>query len=382
VYEAWSGQEVKPHHEILFNVGNITGTAASILVGMKATTWAMSSVGPLRWTGVVGFGLSEGFDLYGFARTTQNIYEAAQDGWQWSDNTNLLGYTPFALKGASKVLAGARAARSPRAVSADVEVQDLGNTQISAGSKCFVAGTEILTTEGMKSIEDIRVGDWVIADDPTTLGEIESRVVTDTFVRRARGVVDLYVDGEVISTTGEHPFWTPDRGWVEAKDLAVGSLLQTEDGRVIDVDRVEKREGDFTVYNFRVEGFHTYYVSDLSVLVHNAGFDYGKHLRSIKGNPPPDMYDPHAHHVLYKKGRGVEQQELVEEGQQILRNAGIDPLFGPENLVWAPNRVSGQHTVQDARDIVDTLRTIQATGGGADEMTEALEQFAQRAAQR
>jgi intein/homing endonuclease len=81
--------------------------------------------------------------------------------------------------------------------------------------------------------------------------------VLEAFVRETTALVDLYVDGEVISTTGEHPFWTPDKGWVEAKDLQVGSLLQTEDGRVIDVDKIEKREGQFQVYNFRVEGFHT-----------------------------------------------------------------------------------------------------------------------------
>jgi Pretoxin HINT domain len=103
------------------------------------------------------------------------------------------------------------------------------------------------------------------------VGEIEYKQVLDTFVRHTNKLVDLYIDGEVISTTGEHPFWTPDKDWVEAKDLVVGSLVQTEDGRVIDVDRVEKREGDFTVYNFKVEGFHTYFVSDLGVLVHNAG---------------------------------------------------------------------------------------------------------------
>jgi Pretoxin HINT domain len=95
--------------------------------------------------------------------------------------------------------------------------------------------------------------------------------VLDTFVRHTDKLVDLYIDGEVISTTGEHPFWTPDRGWVEAKDLVVGSLVQTEDGRVIDVDKIETRAGDFTVYNFKVEGFHTYFVSDLGILVHNAG---------------------------------------------------------------------------------------------------------------
>ncbi len=56
---------------------------------------------------------------------------------------------------------------------------------------------------------------------------------------------------------------------VEAKDLIVGSLWQTEDGRIVDVDRVEKREGKFPVYNFRVEGIPTYFVSELGVLVHN-----------------------------------------------------------------------------------------------------------------
>jgi hypothetical protein len=61
----------------------------------------------------------------------------------------------------------------------------------------------------------------------------------------------------------------PDKGWVEAKDLIVGSLLQTEDGRIVDVDRLEKREGSFEVYNFRVEGIPTYFVSDVGILVHN-----------------------------------------------------------------------------------------------------------------
>jgi intein/homing endonuclease len=74
----------------------------------------------------------------------------------------------------------------------------------------------------------------------------------------------------VISTTEEHPFWVPDKGWVEAEDLAVGSWLQLSDGTVVDVDKIEKRDGEFEVYNFKVEDFHTYFVSDLGLLVHNA----------------------------------------------------------------------------------------------------------------
>jgi len=113
-------------------------------------------------------------------------------------------------------------------------------------------------------------------------------------VRETDALVDLYVDEEVISTTGEHPFWTPDRGWVEAKDLHVGSLLQTEDGRVIDVDGVERREGHFQVYNFNVEEFHTYFVSDLGILVHNADYAPTNLTPSpaLEGNPyHPDVVE-------------------------------------------------------------------------------------------
>ena len=83
-------------------------------------------------------------------------------------------------------------------------------------------------------------------------------------------LLDLVVDSETISVTPDHEFWVVDKGWVKAEDLVVGSLLTTEDGRVVDVDGITKREGDFQVYNFEVEGFHTYFISELGVLVHNA----------------------------------------------------------------------------------------------------------------
>jgi len=94
----------------------------------------------------------------------------------------------------------------------------------------------------------------------------------------------------VISTTAEHPFWTADKGWVEAKDLIVGSLLQTADGRVVDVDKIEKREGPFEVYNFKVEGIPTYFVSELGVLVHNAGDTYSR-PKGFRKNVREDVWE-------------------------------------------------------------------------------------------
>ncbi|CAI2320607.1 conserved hypothetical protein [Vibrio parahaemolyticus] len=44
-------------------------------------------------------------------------------------------------------------------------------------------------------------------------------------------------------------------------------------------------------------------------------FDFGAYLRPVVGPPPKDMPDLHAHHILFKKGLGAEQQALVTEGQ-------------------------------------------------------------------
>ncbi|MEE3719723.1 polymorphic toxin-type HINT domain-containing protein [Tumidithrix elongata RA019] len=270
IHEASSGQKVEPKYSVLFNAGNITGIGVSFLVGMRAATWASTSIGSLKWIGVSIGAVETGISVYGAGKATKNLNDSYQENGKFEieDAWNLLAYIPFAgsLLGVRQFISGSRAVKgSTESVNG---VMAAKNTVTKTGN-CFVAGTEILTIEGEKNIEDIQVGDWVIADDPTTPGEIESKQVLETFVRHTTALVDIYIDGEVISTTGEHPFWTPDLGWVEAKGLHVGSLLQTEDGRIIDVDGVDKREGDFTVYNFKVEGFHTYFVSDLGILVHN-----------------------------------------------------------------------------------------------------------------
>ena len=60
------------------------------------------------------------------------------------------------------------------------------------------------------------------------------------------------------------------------------------------------------------------------------------------------------HHILYKKGIGGRQQRLVQFGQRILRNVGIDPINGLENLVYAP-KVAGQHVHENLKALVSDL---------------------------
>lgn len=110
--------------------------------------------------------------------------------------------------------------------------------------------------------------------------------------------------------------------------------------------------------------------------------DFGRYLRNLIGGPPVGMIDPHAHHILPKTGKGYIQQNLVEEGQKVLRSYGIDPVLGFENLCWAPNRVVGQHSTEAISEIVDGLKLLQEGGATKEEIIDFLKVMGQKAALR
>ena len=81
-------------------------------------------------------------------------------------------------------------------------------------------------------------------------------------------------DGEqTIRSTTEHPYWVQGRGWVPAGKLRVGDELSGSEGERLVVSGHEVRQEHAKHYNFEVEGFHTYFVSetktDPAVWVHN-----------------------------------------------------------------------------------------------------------------
>lgn len=94
------------------------------------------------------------------------------------------------------------------------------------------------------------------------------------------------------------------------------------------------------------------------------------------------MIAPHAHYILFKTGCEGTQQELVKEGQEILRKYGIDPIVGEENLVWAPNRVVGRHDTAALEKVVNGLKAVDKAGGDCDDIVDVLNMFGQIASER
>lgn len=145
------------------------------------------------------------------------------------------------------------------------------NTGRTAARACSFSGTTtVLLADGArKPIQDVKVGDRVVATDPET-GEQVAKRVEHVFVHNDT-VIDLLVDGDVITTTEDHPFWSvSDQRFERADELSPGEKVLGAGGRVITVSGLELGTArEALAYNLSVEGIHTYHVGDAEVLVHN-----------------------------------------------------------------------------------------------------------------
>ena len=145
-----------------------------------------------------------------------------------------------------------------------------GSAKDFGTSYCFVAGTLVTTEDGFKTIEEIEVGDKVLSEDETT-GEVAVKTVTETYVNETDELIHIGVNGETISATPTHPFYVDKLGWTLARSLRAGDVLVLSNGELVTVEWVQHEilESPIKVYNFEVQDFHTYFVGQSSVLVHN-----------------------------------------------------------------------------------------------------------------
>jgi RHS repeat-associated protein len=167
-----------------------------------------------------------------------------------------------------------------------------GSKRAPGGCYCFLAGTDVLMTEGRtKDIEDIKAGDKVVATDPETgeteLREVTRLIVTDSDKRFNELSLATEEGTEKLTATYEHPFWSPSqKRWIEAADLTVGMTLRTDDGSSVTVTANRSFTQHIRTYNLTVEGLHSYYVlaGQTPVLVHNS--NCGPSLKDLQKDYP------------------------------------------------------------------------------------------------
>ena len=206
-------------------------------------------------------------------------------------------------------LADATIARADEAIAAAMRKADelraaMAKKTSGGPGKCednsFVPGTRVLMADGTtKPIEDVQVGDEVLATDPET-GETAARPVTAQITGTGdKTLVNVILDTDgdrgdetaMITATDKHPFWVDKPGtWVDAVDLTAGDLVRAPDGsrhRVIDILAYNATA---TVHNLTVDDLHTYYVfaGRQAVLTHNTNASCPVH-GGITGVPNRDI---------------------------------------------------------------------------------------------
>ncbi|HLP84650.1 MAG TPA: polymorphic toxin-type HINT domain-containing protein [Phycisphaerales bacterium] len=153
---------------------------------------------------------------------------------------------------------------------------------IIAAINCFVAGTLVLTSEGLVPIEQIKPNDIAWAMDEVTR-EAGWKPVVQTFVThptQLHTVTWQTEDGRLDSVkgTGEHPFYVVHADkFVPMASLCAGDTLQLADGKLAWIVKAGLSSGppddaeSFTTYNFEVEDHHTYFVGETGARLHNRG---------------------------------------------------------------------------------------------------------------
>lgn len=166
---------------------------------------------------------------------------------------------------------------------------DARSNDSSSGSSCsvnvktnsFPTGTRVRMADGTsKAIEDVEVGDKVLATDPQT-GETAPKTVTATIITPDdKEFTDLTLTDDAnprgppatLTSTSHHPHWNEARHqWLDAGEFAPGEQLRKPDGTTLTVQTARNYPYAVTTHNLTVDDFHTYYVlaGATPVLVHN-----------------------------------------------------------------------------------------------------------------
>ena len=135
---------------------------------------------------------------------------------------------------------------------------------------CFLAGTKVLMADGSeRAIETIKIGDEVAAFDGSQQagrGPLVSGKVVRVFISEKSNLINV----AGLMVTEEHPFLTDLGSFAPIGMFPPNGHVVSADGSLSRVGVIERIPGTHRVYNFEVEGLHTYVAG--GIRVHNFSY--------------------------------------------------------------------------------------------------------------
>ncbi|GAA2634889.1 RHS repeat-associated core domain-containing protein [Actinomadura fulvescens] len=263
----------------------------------------------------------------------------------------------------------------------------------------FVPGTAVLMANGEpKAIEEVEVGDKVLATDPET-GKTETKTVLATITSKGKkNLVQISIDTHnqkfwtgttnqeqtsganfkiqksspktgLVIATDTHPFWVASGidKWIKAIDLKPGMWLRTSAGTYVQVTATKSRTThEQRVHNLTIADHHTYYVhaGDTPVLVHNSNGCFSTHNeragdladRYTEGQSTRDPSSQWYHEML-------SNEELLASINQAAAGDGILVSRGGQILGGHHRWDELQKRIRDGRIDPDEPIRIEVYGG-------------------
>ena len=159
-----------------------------------------------------------------------------------------------------------------------------------------------------------------------------------------------------------HPFYVKGQGFLAACKLSKSDEIMNASGGSYPVECVELEERQEVVYNFQVEDYHTYYVGENSILVHN---DCGRKNMAGKKHPVSGVeydkdgfpifeskYDMHLDPSDYTKSRTTHFRKVSKDLYTSIQNdTKLANQFTPEEIsLFKAGKVPEKYTWHHHQD--------------------------------
>ena len=213
----------------------------------------------------------------------------------------------------------------------------------------------------------------------TNIDTMESgcKKVLEKYVRKTRELVHIIVGGKEIVSTPDHPYYVAGRGFVNAHQLCIGTLLLDADGKVLEAEQIYKEQlgknEEVTVYNFQVEDWHTYHVGEMKMLVHNAEYESGSNTNKLFKNQAllDEHYGKHGQEIADVLGdSNYSIDKYLDDANYIINNGTYVPelngyvsfMSGKKYGFVGLDRTTGDITTFHIKNISELIKKAPSLG--------------------